>query len=49
LKILNFRFLGQKIGCPAHNDFATVRGMSYTSQHCSDKTMNDRMALYREQ
>jgi len=32
----------------SHNGFATVREMMYTSQHCCDKTMVDRMALYRE-
>ena len=36
-------------GSQFHNGFATVREMKYTSPHCSDKTMNDRMALYREQ
>jgi len=32
----------------SHNDFATVREMKYTSQHCSDKTTNDKMAFNRE-
>ena len=31
----------------SHNGFAAVREMMYTLQHCSDKTMNDKMALYR--
>jgi len=30
-----------------HIGFATVREMKYTSQHCCDKTMDDKMALYR--
>jgi len=28
----------------AHNGFATVRGMKYASQHCCDKTMDNKMA-----
>jgi len=32
----------------SHNGFATVREMKCTSQHCWDKTMDDKMALYRE-
>jgi len=28
----------------SHNGFAAVREMMYTLQHCSDKTMNDKMA-----
>jgi len=32
----------------SHNGFATVREMMYTSQHCYDKTMDGKMALYRE-
>jgi len=27
---------------------ATVREMYFSSQHCCDKTMDDKMALYRE-
>ena len=36
-------------GSQFHNGFAAVREMKYTSLHCSDKTMNDRMASHREQ
>jgi len=32
---------------PTYNEFATVREMKYTSQHCCDKTMDGRMALDR--
>jgi len=32
----------------SHNGFATVREMMYTSQHCCDKTKDNKMALYRE-
>jgi len=32
----------------SHNGFATAREMKHTSQHCCDKTMGDKMALYRE-
>ena len=32
----------------SHNGFAAVRDMKYTSQHCCDKTVDGRMALYRE-
>jgi len=28
--------------------FTSVREMKYTSQHCCDKTMDGKMALYRE-
>ena len=35
-------------GTESHNGFATVRELKYASQHCSDKTMDDKMALYRE-
>jgi len=31
-----------------HNGFAVVREMRYTSQHCWDKRMDDKMALFRE-
>jgi len=30
-----------------HYAFTTVREKKYTSQHCCDKTMDDKMALYR--
>jgi len=30
------------------NGFTTAREMKYTSQHSCDKTMDDKMALYRE-
>jgi len=29
----------------SHNSFATVRGMKCTTQHCCDKTMDDKMAF----
>jgi len=32
----------------SHNGFAAVREMKNTSQHCCDKTMDGKMALYRE-
>ena len=32
----------------SHNSFVTVRGMKYTSQHCCDKTVGDKLSLYRE-
>jgi len=32
----------------SHYGFTTVREMKYASQHCCDKTMDDKMALYRE-
>jgi len=32
----------------SHNGFATVREIKYTSQHCCDKTKDNKMALYRE-
>jgi len=32
----------------AHYAFTTVREMKYTSQHCCDKTMDGKLALYRE-
>jgi len=35
----------------SHNDFATVREINHTSQsqHCCGNTMDDKVALYREQ
>jgi len=32
----------------SHNGFATVSGMKYASQHCCDKVMDDKLALYRD-
>ena len=32
----------------SHNSFTTVREMKHVSQHCCDKTMDDKMVLYRE-
>ena len=32
----------------SHHGFTTLREMKYTSQHFRDKTMDDKMALYRE-
>ena len=32
----------------SHYGFTTVRKMKYTSQHCCEKTIDDRMGLYRE-
>ena len=32
----------------AHNNFPTVRELKHTSQHCCDKTVHNKMALYRE-
>jgi len=32
----------------SHDGFAAVREMKYTSQHCCDKTMEDKMAVTRE-
>jgi len=31
----------------SHNGFATVREMKYTSQHCCDKTTDDKIPLHR--
>jgi len=39
----------ERFGIQVHNGFATVRWMKYTSQHCCDKAMDERMASYREQ
>jgi len=33
------------VGNQAHNSFATVREVKCASQHCCDKTVDDRMAL----
>ena len=33
----------------SHNSFTTVREMKYASQHCCDKTIDDKTSLYREQ
>ena len=35
-------------GVKTHNGFATVREMKYTSHHCCDKTMDNKMTLYRK-
>jgi len=32
----------------SHYGFSTAREMKYTSQHCCDKTMDGKMALYRK-
>ena len=34
-------------GSQTHNGFAIVREMKDTSQHCCEKTMDDKMSLYR--
>jgi len=33
----------------SHYGFATAREIKSTSQHCCNKTMDNRMALYRDQ
>ena len=42
------KFRGGDLVVKSHNSIVTVREMKYTSQSCSDKTMDDKMALYRE-
>jgi len=32
-------------GSQVHGGFTTIREMKYTSQHCFDKTVDDKMAL----
>jgi len=40
--------ISARFGSKSQNGFA-IKEMKHTSQHCCDKRMDDRMALYREQ